>query len=65
MVRTTGDGGVQEGRMEYKDGYNEVHYPGTGATERYHFDDDGLVYRKGSEALSVYIFRGGVAVAGA
>ena len=46
VVRTSGDGGVQEGRMEYKDGYNEVHYPGTGATERYHFDDDGLVYLK-------------------
>ena len=46
VVRTSGDGGVQEGRMEYKDGYNEVHYPGTGATERYHFDDDGQVYLK-------------------
>ena len=46
VVRTSGDGGVQEGRMEYKDGYNEVHYPGTGVTERYHFDDDGLVYLK-------------------
>ena len=46
VVRTSGEGGVQEGRIEYKDGYNEVHYPGTGATERYHFDDDGLVYLK-------------------
>ena len=46
VVRTSGDGGVQEGRMEYKDGYNVVHYAGTGATERYHFDDDGLAYLK-------------------
>ena len=46
VVRTSGDGGVQEGRIEYKDGYNEVHYPGTGATEQYHFDDDGQVYLK-------------------
>ena len=46
VIHTTGEGGVQEGYISYHDGYNEVRYSATGATEQYYYDDNNLVYKK-------------------
>ena len=46
VVHTSGDGGVQEGRITYLEGCNEVIYPGTGGRERYYYDEHDLVYKK-------------------
>ena len=46
VIHTTGEGGVQEGYISYHDGYNEVRYSATGATEQYYYDGNNLVYKK-------------------
>lgn len=46
VIHTTGEGGIQEGYISYHDGYNEVRYSATGATEQYYYDDNNLVYKK-------------------
>ena len=43
VIHTTGEGGIQEGYISYHDGYNEVKYSVTGATEQFYYDENNLV----------------------